>query len=126
MTVMTKTKTPLEIKRLLENIAQITSAHSASVETDRRKKTCALDSVGEAAALTDMDAKIIRRETKSQRDLSLKKRAGHPDKRKEAGHYSGLNENKRSKTFWQPDAANEIRIARIRFLACHQCWGQNQ
>ena len=58
------------------------------------------------------------------------------DNRKEAGHYSGLNENWRSK-FLAPSAAcslhtarrfqhrnNKNRIAGSPFLACHQLWLQ--
>ena len=60
------------------------------------------------------------------------------DQRKEAGHYSGLNENKRSKTLFggcnlqfahgrlpATVSNNEIRIAHFRFSACHQSWGQS-
>jgi len=59
------------------------------------------------------------------------------DKRKEAGHYSGLNENWRSKTF---DAHyslglhtlnctfasnNKERVTHLAGLACHQLWLQH-
>jgi len=59
------------------------------------------------------------------------------DKRNEAGHYSGLNENKRSKSFLTPQTVevlhtvnrhtasnNDDRIPHPRILACHQMWVQ--
>ncbi len=46
--------------------------------------------------------------------------AARKDKRKEAGHYSGLNENWRSKITLSCN--NGIRIADSRRLACHQLW----
>jgi hypothetical protein len=55
---------------LPENIAQITAVQSKRVDDARRRKTCAL--LGDGVALTGsgMSAKISRRCTKSQRDLS--------------------------------------------------------
>ena len=44
------------------------------------------------------------------------------DKRKEAGHYSGLDENWRSKHTLSCD--NETNIADFSRLACHQMWLQ--
>jgi len=77
---------------------------------------------------------------------SLPKQRGHyrllgvsveSGKRKEAGHYSGLNENRRSKSYFDAIAVESLhtvnhngasnntnRIAYPRFLACHQMWVQ--
>jgi len=62
-------------------------------------KTWALDGDGVALVGSDMNAEINRGDAKSQRDLLLKIVASGEGKRKEAGHYSGLNENWRSKLF---------------------------
>jgi hypothetical protein len=124
---------------LPENSAAKITVHNTTVETNRRRKTCALDGDGGTLTGADMAAKSSRPTRKSQRRFppfrgfrqSARERwqlagentatrrleAGAPerlafrdgflrtrtrdepekeadwDKRKEAGHYSGLNEN---------------------------------
>jgi hypothetical protein len=61
-----------------------------------------------------MSAEIINRQpSKSQRRFANK---SDPDKRKEAGHYSGLNENRRSKTlltFARPTTKSEYHTPAV-------------